>query len=179
MKSLFEDTQKNLGYNNNKMKTKRSFFKILISWAVVLIWMGLIFSFSTQDGSHSSRLSEKFTAFILNIITRVAPSSSININLLHLIVRKTAHFSIYLFLGFFVTNAVNPSGNRTLWTPILFCLLYALSDECHQYFVPERVFSLIDIVIDSIGSLTGILIYHCFKSFFKRVSAKKNKPTTN
>ena len=40
----------------------------------------------------------------------------------------------------------------------IFCIIYALTDEWHQMFVPGRAAEWKDVLTDSFGSLTGILI---------------------
>ena len=42
---------------------------------------------------------------------------------------------------------------------LLFGAFYAATDEIHQYFVPGRSARLFDVGIDSLGVMTGILIY--------------------
>ena len=42
---------------------------------------------------------------------------------------------------------------------ILICVLYAASDEIHQIFVPGRSCRVMDILLDSFGSISGIIIY--------------------
>lgn len=51
------------------------------------------------------------------------------------------------------------SGNGTkvsLALSTLFIFLYAISDEVHQYFVPMREASVIDVLIDTAGGLIGV-----------------------
>jgi len=40
----------------------------------------------------------------------------------------------------------------------LICVIYAISDEIHQLFVPGRTGQLKDVIIDSSGSFVGIAI---------------------
>jgi len=60
--------------------------------------------------------------------------------------------------------------NKKTYLSILICTIYAISDEIHQIFVPERNCHIIDILIDSIGSMTGIYIMYLI---FKVISNKK------
>ena len=43
---------------------------------------------------------------------------------------------------------------------IIGCLLYASSDEFHQIFVSGRTASVKDVLIDTCGSIVGILSYY-------------------
>lgn len=77
-------------------------------------------------------------------------------------VDKLAHVVEYAILGYLVARAF---GYGLHERKILFvrsftvCVLYGISDEFHQWFVPDRVVSVIDILADSIGSFLGIGIY--------------------
>lgn len=42
---------------------------------------------------------------------------------------------------------------------VSFTMLYALSDEIHQIFVPGRAFQLADLGLDLVGALAGLWIY--------------------
>jgi VanZ family protein len=41
----------------------------------------------------------------------------------------------------------------------VFCVLYAVSDEVHQLFVPGRGAQVTDVLIDNAGAFVGIGIY--------------------
>jgi VanZ family protein len=43
---------------------------------------------------------------------------------------------------------------------VVLCLGYAVSDELHQLFVPERAFQLQDLLVDGGGILVGILLQY-------------------
>jgi VanZ family protein len=72
------------------------------------------------------------------------------------------HFTEYAFLSLFLSRALKAGGvlghKRFYWVFIL-CLLYALSDEWHQSFVPGRVASLYDIVVDGLGAFVAGIIH--------------------
>ena len=72
------------------------------------------------------------------------------------------HFTEYAFLSLFLNRALKVRGfarvKRFYWVFIL-CLLYALSDEWHQSFVPGRTASLYDIIVDGLGAFVAGIIY--------------------
>jgi len=43
---------------------------------------------------------------------------------------------------------------------LIFCFLYAVSDEVHQIFVPGRAFAVGDIIIDTLGAALGIIVIY-------------------
>ena len=129
-----------------------------LSIILVLIWMIIIFimsSFNAEDSANQSN-------FIVNIISNIFNIE--NVKLLSLIIRKLAHFTEYLILGTLVINMFTKNNaKKTYLLSILLCIIYAISDEIHQIFVPGRACQLKDILIDSVGSITGIYLFKLLK----------------
>lgn len=137
--------------------------KKIILTIVTIIWMGIIFSFSSSEGYESSSTSD---SFIDNTIINVCKffNSEITekdekeiINMFSYPIRKMAHFTEYLILGLFVFFTFKEYKiNYFYLFAFLFCVFYAGSDEIHQYFVVGRDCSYKDVLLDSLGSLTSI-----------------------
>nr|WP_312579430.1 VanZ family protein [Sedimentibacter sp.] len=159
------------------MPDSRKLHNTIIYWIPVLLWMVLIFSLSAQPSYQSNGLSKNVTRIIIDIIGRIIPIdievSTVNdagIQLNH-IVRKLGHFFEYLILGILVINALKKYGHknsRILSYSIIICVLYASSDEIHQLFVPGRGGQVKDVIIDSFGAMSGILIYEIMFLFRKK-----------
>ncbi|MCK4648089.1 VanZ family protein [bacterium] len=68
-------------------------------------------------------------------------------------VDKFIHLIEYGILGFLFYRALKVSrlAKQVFVLAIIFSILYALSDEIHQYFVPGREFDLWDLAADSLG----------------------------
>lgn len=130
--------------------------KKLFNIILVILWMILIFTMSSFNATESGEQSGMIVDFINQII------HVDNIKLLSLIIRKLAHFTEYFVLGILVANAFYKC-NKKLFLAIIICVIYAISDEIHQIFVSGRSCQLLDIIIDSLGSITGIFIYKIFK----------------
>lgn len=98
-------------------------------WLPVVLWAGLIFAFSS------------------------VPSLSSGLGVWDLGLRKAAHLTEYAVLGALLARAL----------PELAALgagiAYAATDELHQYFVPGRHGSLLDVGIDATGVLAGVLLW--------------------
>ncbi len=145
---------------------KKNTKKTVILFLCVLTIMTVIFLFSSQSGDDSGRLSEKVSRIISKIIffnfdTMTVEKQNFIVSELNSFVRKLAHFSVYTVLGMFVYMAVLTFGDvfkhkRTIALGL--CALYAAADEIHQYFIPSRTMRLRDVIIDSTGSLFGIII---------------------
>ena len=74
-------------------------------------------------------------------------------------------------------------GNKLKIMSILGSFIYACSDEIHQMFIGNRSGEVRDIIIDTFGALSGILIYYKIKkrSFFNFSSFERKtglKPAT-
>lgn len=129
--------------------------KKIISVVLVIIWMIFIFVMSSFDANESSSQSNFIVGFIINIF------NVDNIDIVSLIVRKLAHFTEYLILGILVFNMFRYYDKKYCFAIVL-CVFYAISDEVHQAFVPGRSCQIYDMLIDSFGSISGILLVNMF-----------------
>lgn len=78
------------------------------------------------------------------------------------ITNSIAHIIEYSLLGFLTIRAFDHSQvskKKKLFICLVLLLLYGLSDEFHQSFVPGREVSFMDWLMDAIGSLTGLGLY--------------------
>jgi len=108
-------------------KTKLINLKI-INWLLVVLWAIVIFTFSSIGQIKVAEFF--FWDFIL---------------------KKSAHITEYAILFILIFRA---TGKNYALTFIL-TLLYAVSDEFHQSFVPGRTTSFLDIGYDSVGAFIG------------------------
>jgi len=148
--------------------------KKLIWISIAVIIMAAIFIFSSQPDYKSNAMSMKVTDKIVDILTEQQTNST-NIVKWNQYVRKYAHFTLFLLLGIAVFNAfryqwVNKKQINLWILSILFCLLYAVSDEVHQIFVPGRGCLLRDVMIDLSGSIVGCLGMLAILFAFKKKS---------
>lgn len=131
--------------------------KKMISWIMLIAWMGIIFFMSHQPGEVSSSQSE--------LVLRIFSFLGIELNqyfgeLATFVIRKTAHFSEYLILFLFAYNVSRfyfTTKKARLYS-IIFVFLYASTDEFHQYFIPGRNMAFKDVLIDTSGGVIGYLI---------------------
>lgn len=123
----------------------------VIFWILTAAVMGIIFWFSSENGDDSKEVSENLLMLIIEYLGNIVS---------HNVLRKIAHFTEYAALGFCMSGAIHFTFNKNrFYIPLIPCVLYAVSDEIHQYFVPERACRIFDVFVDSCGSLTGILIF--------------------
>lgn len=145
----------------------------IIKLTLVILCMILIFWFSSDTADDSTKKSDGFIVKTCEFVLGrelTEKEKDKYIEDLVFIVRKGAHFSIYLILGILIMSyfkeiyLINKKG---LLIAFLICFLYACTDEIHQLFVPGRSGEIRDILIDSTGSLVGIYIYY-FISMIRR-----------
>lgn len=156
---------------------KRTILAILIALNCITI-----FYFSNQIADNSSKQSSRVVEFVAEIIPAIKnmqepEKTTLKEEILTPIVRKSAHFSIYALLGILTINFANifenQNNRRKIIYAILFCAFYAITDEFHQYFIPGRSAELRDVLIDSIGALTGIVITNFVKKYRKKVDKQR------
>jgi VanZ family protein len=110
--------------------------KVLLLWAPVFVWMGLIYYLSAQ------------------------PDLAITEGVVDLIFRKIAHMGEYAILFLFLLRALKGSfAWKTLTIFVIAAVvsfLYATSDEFHQTLVPTRAGMIYDVGFDLFGILIGV-----------------------
>ena len=144
---------------------KNLIFKRVLFLIMLVIAFYVIFNFSAQNGEESGSLSGKVTRLIVEIVSKIKTMDisrkAYYIQKLHPIVRKFAHFSIYTVVGFSIMGFMCTFDIRNIIKFIISLgvgVTYAISDEVHQYFIPGRGPSIIDVGIDSLGVITGIFV---------------------
>lgn len=126
----------------------------------------LLFYFSAQDGEDSTSLSNGVILAILKIFVDDFETISLEqqtflMDAFSMIIRKIAHFSIFFVIGiltFFATYMFKTKKTNKYLIMAGICSFYAVFDELHQYFIPERTASFSDVIIDLSGSLFGVLL---------------------
>jgi len=84
-----------------------------------------------------------------------APMKGINFSIVY-------HLIVFFLFAFFLLITIKGESKfkvkHIFWT-IIISLIYAISDEVHQVFVPGRFSSISDIMVDLVGILLAVLIY--------------------
>jgi len=133
------------------------------NWILVLIWMVIIFIFSSDPAAVSDQKS--------GVVIQILSNLGIDLNsafgrLSNFIVRKIAHFTEYFILYMFLSNALinydidknKITRGKALAVALLVTFIYACNDEFHQTFIPGREGRFRDVMIDTSGGLLGMIL---------------------
>ena len=134
---------------------------ILLSWLLVAAVLLLIFSLSDQPAKESNALSKAISTMLVGTVHTVFPEAELPVWRMNRFLRQAAHFGIYLILGLALDNGLRMSGvegRKRILMAILFCAVYATGDELFQLTVPGRGTELVDVLMDSAGAVTGVLV---------------------
>ena len=151
--------------------------KILLYLSVILvfIWMGVIFMFSQTPSDKSNNGSMKISRFI---VEKIYSNKSIQeknrlTKKFNKPLRKFAHATVYFILCIFVNSVVCTKKKKLLFCnliSIIFCFIYACSDEFHQSFVLDRSPLIGDVFIDTFGALIGCFMFNFIYRKIKNIS---------
>lgn len=137
-------------------------------YAPLFLWIGVIFFLSSGQASMSntSRVIRPILEWLLPAV------SEETIAFLLILIRKAAHPTVYALLGFFAARAFSSSG-KTLhgkyWFLISLVLVFSVAsiDETNQSLISSRTGSFYDVLLDTAGGLTALLLYLFYKSRLK------------
>jgi VanZ family protein len=121
-----------------------------------LVWMGIMFYFSTKTWGGAATKS-----LLDRLLTLYAPPvreflTAADIAQINYVLRKLAHFTEYAILtvlGYWAwAKGVGRSPQQSLQIAFAVSILFAISDEFHQRFVPGRTSLMTDVLIDGLGA---------------------------
>ena len=120
----------------------------------------LIMIFIFVQSAFPADLSSRESGLIVSLVRHFIDASPQAITFA---VRKCAHFTEYLALGWSLLRPVSErlrgkAAGTAFLTAWLIGAVYAVTDEIHQIFVKDRSCEFGDILIDSAGVLTGLVI---------------------
>lgn len=168
-------------------KTTKSKWIRMVFSILVILWMVVIFLFSAQNAESSSETSSVIVDRIAAILIRDFDNLSeairqSRIDTLTHIVRKLAHFSEYAILGLLTFFSLPWDRIKRLPQVLIaygIGTIYAVTDEFHQTFSDGRSPAVTDVLIDSAGVMTGILvawlILHLVLSTAKKRLQRRNQ----
>ena len=128
----------------------------LISGGFTLLLMGVIFYLSSKPANESDEMS-------IGLLELLLGRWFDDVSVLNSLIRKAAHMLEYGALAtpvfFFLGTFRFPGAVRDLLT-VLFCAVYAASDEVHQLFILGRSGEARDVLVDTSGALLAVATLH-------------------
>ena len=78
------------------------------------------------------------------------------------VLNSAVHFTEFVLLGYFLGRALkmgySMANAKVIFWSVFICTFFGFLDELHQFLVPERVFDLVDLAFDLLGSAAGCSI---------------------
>ncbi len=148
---------------------------LIMSILVLMLFLGMMYYFSSQEGSISSQQSNKVLVLVDKIRDKVTLQDENIISIKEkvfnalksygnksYVIRKLAHFSIYACIGIamaFVIYLISKKIFMSAFFAYTIATLYAYFDEYRQLSVAGRSGNLQDVLIDSTGAFFGVWIF--------------------
>ena len=152
---------------------KRTALNRIIPLVLATICAAAIFMFSNQNGMDSAEVSNRLLSKLFDMYNRIVPDAEFlsidEFKYYDHLLRKAAHLFIYFILSILTCwSAWAIFSKRYMLISLLFCFVYACTDELHQNFSAGRNGIFSDVLIDTAGALIGIiymtLIIACIRS---------------
>ena len=155
----------------------------IITLVFLLLWMAVVFKFSHEPSLQSENTSSVITIKVINLISEICgfdeTKKEVSVKLLNPYIRKFAHYFLYTIGGIFsiiyMRQYKSLKENKQLLISLIIGVLYAISDEIHQYFIPGRTCRIKDVYIDSLGIFTGIIFVLIITKIFQHIKSKNIK----
>ena len=158
---------------------KLNIIRTILIIALITIFT-TIFGFSNQDSETSGGISQKVTEYITRHIPAIQRMEEFEkeeiTDKVETAIRKIAHFSIYTLVGILLMSLMCTYKIKEIdkiGISLIIGIIYAISDEIHQSFIPGRGPQLTDVILDSMGVLTGIFISMLLLEMIRKITKKK------
>ena len=142
-----------------KQKTLNIKSTFITHWLPLITWISIIFIVSSIHGS-------KFQILPFNTITQVHIEELLSYRQAAF---HTGEYCLLVILTYRLLRLkLNQPENFIYLLSFSTSILYAISDEVHQYFVPGRFATLTDLIFDTLGIITGLICIHIYKKIVNK-----------
>lgn len=144
---------------------------LVISFAFVLITLGILFYLTFQTPDDTVALSEKVGHLpvvddFLNWVSAFVDWS----------VRQWAHVFEFLIIGMCV-SIFYKFATKNIWTmlvlAVLTCMCISLCDQSVRLFIVGRHFDSFDLVLDALGYVSAIVVVSIYRKIYRLVINRK------
>ena len=124
----------------------------VLYWLPVMVWMGVIFLISSLPKATLRATRQELTNH--PALTNHSAYGEWLTPIGH-----TVEFAVLAVLLYrLLTSYPGLGGRYVLGGAFVLTVSYGLTDELHQYFVPGRNVSVVDIALDGLGALIGLML---------------------
>lgn len=144
----------------------------VIAWTLVILWMAVIFMFSQMGHDASGNSSRNVLGRVVSVF--VHENAEETTEVLHVPFRKFCHLGEYFILAilvFYLLSLYNIRLKQVYIITLMWCFIYACSDEIHQIFIAGRGPRFFDVCVDTCGSV----LYLSFRLLLLDKKKKKRK----
>lgn len=143
----------------NQARQNSTLSQRIVRYGPLVLWTGVILYAST-DGFSAGNTSRIIRPLLLWLFPEMTAPQ---LETVHFLTRKMAHFVEYAILAFlaqraFITSTRELLKNHWFALSLIFVVAVAVIDELHQSFVPARTGSIYDSGIDIAGGLTVLVL---------------------
>lgn len=155
--------------------------KILVSLILVILWMGVIYYLSSMDKDESSGKSLEIVEDVVEKVDKITGASEQTIKKhksfeflesANYYFRRSSHAFVYFILSILTINLLMQLHKYKLYIcniiSIIFCFIYACTDELHQSFIMGRTGRFFDTFIDTFGAILGCLFISLIYKLYKK-----------
>ncbi len=132
--------------------------KKIVSIILLLLWASLIFYLSDQPRVVSNKMSSdiiKHTLFVNDVVLKI----------IHNPLREAMHAFEYFIFGLLLINVLKQFNIKRIITfTIIIAIIFMVSDEIHQIYVPGRAFEILDLFLDFVGIIIACLLHFNYLS---------------
>lgn len=158
-------------HNTGKEATKNASNRsVVLSWLAVVIMAGVIFWMSANTGTNINQ-----GLGIISALKAFLSSIAFSLTGHEVDVSPIGHFVEYFIFGILLLNALrfHMPLSRAVFFAIIIGSTYGVTDEIHQYFVPDRSCDPMDWLVDTIAVALGALL--CRLAARKQLFSRKIK----
>lgn len=154
----------------------------LITGALLIGWMIIIFWFSAQPAMESQEMSGGVAYRVMSACDRIFDADMSAADLMQWAeridypIRKLAHMSEYALLAIFSGACLlgyREWDKKTICGSLVLSAGYAVTDEIHQLFVSGRAGRFSDVCIDTFGAAIGLVFFAIMLKLVRNHCEKK------
>lgn len=162
------------------MTTTKKALKIIIILIVVVAWLFSIYKLSGMSSNNSNGKSTDIISIFIEDALEITNDYGITSShpneqkiekaskLINAPMRKVIHATVYFILAFFIMTLMNIIFDHKKYflvviISLILCIILAGFDEYHQTFVTGRTGQILDVIIDTVGGIIGILFYSTYQ----------------